>query len=213
MRVRYIGNTARDFRRTIESMRRVAVTGGIACGKSLVAQLFSERGIPVCEADTLAHALMRRGEEVFDAVVAEFGVAILDGEGQIDRRTLGAIVFREKDRLQRLNALVHPRVRLAWQRWLDAQSAPAACVVIPLLYEVGEGPAWDAVVCVAAPRRLQLQRLESRGLSGPEARARIEAQMPLVEKMERADYVVFNGGSRSLLEAQTERVIEHIRGA
>jgi dephospho-CoA kinase len=195
-------------------MVRMAVTGGIACGKSTVGAILAERGIPVCEADLLAHAEMQKGRPVFRAVVEAFGDGILDASGQIDRAGLGRQVFSDPEKLTRLNRLVHPAVREAWRRWLDEREGDccAAAVVIPLLYEVKEDQGWDAVVCVSSRTQMQLARLQERGLTEAEARSRMAAQMPLAAKMERADYVICNYGTIEILKEQAELVARAIYG-
>jgi dephospho-CoA kinase len=199
----------------VEAPVKLAVTGGIGCGKSVVGRWLAAQGVPVCEADDVAHELLRRGEPVAAAVRCEFGEAIVGADGEIDRRRLGAIVFADPGRLARLNELVHPEVLARLHQWAASAEAraPAVAAVIPLLFEVGDERAWDRTVCVAAPQADQLARLEARGLRPAEARQRLAAQMALNEKMERADRVVFNGGSVTLLEEQMRRVLQGTRPA
>jgi len=194
-------------------MLRVAVTGGIACGKSLVGSCLGRMGFAVCEADELAHRVMLPGQPAFDAVVARFGKGIVGADGRIERKVLGRLVFGCPESLAALNAAVHPHVIAAWGKWLDEldrRALPAAAVVAPLLYESGRGAGWDAVICVASPRREQLRRLTERGLSEAEAVLRIEAQMPLDRKVGLADYVVANTGALAALEDQVTMVANAI---
>lgn len=192
----------------------IAITGGIACGKSIVGSLMAAQGIPVREADQIAHEVLARGTEVYAAVVNAFGAAVLDSQGGVDRRRLGAIVFADPVRRAHLNDLTHPEILRRLHEWLGDQTgrAPIAAGIVPLLYEARDEGAWNVTVCVAAPGDEQRKRLGQRGLSAQEARARIGAQMPLVEKMERSDYVIYNCGSVSLLEEQVDRVVRKIRG-
>jgi len=193
-------------------MVRLAVTGGIACGKSTVASVLAARGIPVCEADALAHDLMRPGQPVYDRVVEAFGRGILDGKGEIDRDRLGARVFSDEEERARLNERVHPGVVAAWTAWLDGldRAEPVAAVVVPLLHEVGAHGGWDAVICVAAREETQLRRLQERGLSREQAVARVRAQWPVARKMVASDYVILNEGSLMMLEEQTMRIIRRV---
>jgi dephospho-CoA kinase len=195
-------------------MVRIAITGGIACGKSLLAACLAERGVQVCEADELAHAVLARGQPVHAAVVAEFGGGILERSGEIDRQALGREVFDDERKRARLNALTHPEIMRRLNAWLArmAREGSGVAAVIPLLYEIGGEGRWGRVVCVAAPERLQIERLAARGLSPVEARRRIAAQLPLVEKMARADHVIFNCASQDLLRAQADRMWERIQG-
>lgn len=192
-------------------MKKIALTGGIACGKSLTGLFMTEEGVPVCDADQLAHALMRKGQPVYDDVVQEFGCEILDRDGEIDRLRLGRVVFDDPGRRAVLNALVHPAVRHAIQQWLEGHAAfPVAVVIIPLLYEAGIEIGWDAVISVASPRDNQWTRLMERGLTEREAAQRLAAQLPQVEKMSRADWVIFNSGTRELLKEQVKAVLRRI---
>ena len=197
------------------SMVRIAITGGIACGKSLVASYVAELGIPVCEADGLAHAVLAPGEAVHKAVVERFGREIVGSDGAIDRVRLGRLVFEDERRLAELNALTHPEILRRLRVWLSARGAevPVVAAVIPLLYEIGDEANWDRVVCVAAPEADQRRRLAERGLTAEEVRLRVASQWPQVRKTERADFVIFNGGSRELLRQQTNDVMRTIRGA
>ena len=193
-------------------MIRIAITGGIACGKSTVGKTFAGAGIPVCEADLLAHDLMRRGQPVYDEVVEAFGGDILAADGSIARGRMAERVFAESRELETLNNIVHPAVRRAWEDWLSGCPAdvPAVAVIIPLFNEIGEGAGWDVVIAVIASEVIQVERLAGRGLSEEEARARMRAQMPLTEKARRADFVIVNEGSEEILIQQTERVLQSI---
>ena len=189
-------------------MLRVALTGGIACGKSLAGSFLARHGAEICEADALAHAEMKPGEPGYQGVVEAFGSGILDARSEIDRWKLGRRVFARPAELARLNGLVHPGVRRRWAEWLRTRSerARVAVVIVPLLYEIGAERGWDAVVCVGGPVRLQMDRLRARGFTDMESERRISAQMPLAIKMARSDVVVWNGGTgKSLLAQQMER--------
>lgn len=192
-------------------MVRIAVTGGIACGKSLVGSVLTDRGVPVLDTDHVACELMQPGEEVYRRVVEAFGRDILN-KGSIDRGKLGGLVFADARKRHLLNELVHPEVRRRWRAWLGGQDGKgaAAAVIIPLLYEIGEQAGWDAVVCVACARKTQMDRLRQRGLSEVEGCRRIDAQMPLAEKVVRADYVIVNQGGKWLAKAQVGRVLGSI---
>ncbi|MEI6515802.1 MAG: dephospho-CoA kinase [bacterium] len=195
-------------------MIKIAVTGGIACGKSVVGQIIAREGVPVCEADEVGHEVLERNPEVREKVIREFGREITGSDGLIDRTALGRLVFADPGRREALNALVHPAIMGRIADWVKSQATGANCVavIIPLLYEIGAEKEWDKVICVGAPEAEQLQRLTERGLSPDEAQARIAAQMSLATKMERADFVIYNCGSKALLEEQTKQVMRNIRG-
>lgn len=195
-------------------MVTLAITGGIACGKSLVGQYLHEMGIAVCDADDVGHGLLAERGNIYDAVVDAFGHGILCPDGAIDRRALGGVVFSDPRSLARLNALMHPEIMRRLRQWVSSRPSGTgyAAVVVPLLHEVGDEEHWDVVACVAATASEQLRRLGDRGMSPAEALARIRSQWTQAEKMERSDYVIYNCGSKELLREQTERMMRSIRG-
>ena len=170
----------------------------IATGKSAVAELWRARGATVVDTDALAHAALEPGTETYRQIVAEFGRGILRPDGRVNRPALGEIVFNDAAQRAKLNALVHPVVRAQWQ------GAQADVVMIPLLYEVGAEKEFDAVVVVGCSEATQLARLAAKGLTEPQARARIAAQWPVAQKMDRGDFVIWNDGSRAILARQAE---------
>lgn len=197
---------------------KICITGGIACGKSLVGGFLQELGVPVRDADDICRELTAPGGELYDRVVAAFGPGIAPGGGGIDRRALGEIVFSDPERRLALNGIVHPAVRRELEAWAAGsdcrETLPLRCVaaVIPLVFEVEWENSWDKIVCVSAPASFQLERLKRRGLSGAAATARIEAQLSLNEKMRRAHYVIFNSGDRECARIQTLKVVHDITG-
>lgn len=140
----------------------------------------------------------------------EFGKSVLTADGEIDRRKLGAIVFGDTRKRARLEAIVHPITRRAWQRELARcrreRKFSVAIVDVPLLYEVKIEGCFDAVIVVGASRSTQLARLRARGLSRREAETRIAAQWPLQQKLDQADYVIWNDGSQALLRRQVNQI-------
>ncbi|MDD5679320.1 MAG: dephospho-CoA kinase [Kiritimatiellae bacterium] len=200
---------------------RLCVTGGIACGKSLVGAYLEAIGVAVIDADAVCHGLMRAGAPLFGQIVAAFGREILAPDGGIDRAVLGRRVFGDATALGRLNALLHPAARDAIERWVLARREEArrnmgpgwrggVAAIIPLLYEAAWEAAWDRVICVAAPIALQRERLRSKGYTEEEVHNRLAAQLPVEEKMKRADYVVFNAGTLSCAQIQTVQVMQQI---
>jgi dephospho-CoA kinase len=192
-------------------MIRVAITGGIACGKSLVGEMFSDAGTSVCDADDLAHSLMVPGTTVYKGIIKEFGECILAANGDIDRQKLGKLVFSDECARLILNGLVHPAVKELLESWLDRHSMePVAAAIVPLLYEAEMADGWDAIICVSCGFDVQLQRLKERGFSEIEARQRISAQLPVYIKMENADFVIYNNGTILMLRKQVIKVLRHI---
>ncbi len=193
----------------------LGVTGGIACGKSEVGRILGEMGFSVCDADRVAHDLMKKGTPVFRQVVNHFGTRILTDEGEISRLNLGKIVFEDPEQRKVLNDLVHPTVREALAKWIDKMRSEgqSSAGLIPLLFESGmQNLEWDAVVCVSSRETDVFQRLEKRGLSREEAEKRVRSQMPLAEKEKLADYVVPNHGTLGELELVARKTVEAIVG-
>jgi dephospho-CoA kinase len=187
-------------------MLLVGLTGNIASGKSTVAQLLSERGATIIDADVLARRAVERGSQAFDAIVKRWGTSVLSPDGHLDRAALRRTVFGNPRELEALNEIVHPEVeRLRNQRIAEARARGDRVVVcdIPLLFEKKMVDAFDRIVLVDAPRPLRLERLVvDRGLRETEAMDMIAAQMPADLKRARADFVVENQGTLTALEDQ-----------
>jgi dephospho-CoA kinase len=188
----------------------VGLTGGIGSGKSAVTRLLAERGAAVVDADVVAREVVAPGTPGLAAVVEAFGEQVLRPDGSLDREALGRRVFADRDELARLNAIVHPRVgeRTA-ELMAEAEASGTRVLVhdVPLLVENGLAGLYDLVVVVAATPATQLDRLvRLRGMTEPDARARIDAQAPLADKLAVASHVVRNDGSREELLAQVERL-------
>lgn len=193
-------------------MHLFGLTGGIASGKSAVAARLRDRGVPVIDADQLARDAVAPGTEALAAIVKRFGADILLPDGSLDRKKLGAIVFKDEEKRNALNAIVHPQVTLltfaASKAYRDEGEALVAYEAA-LIVENGIADAFRPLVVVAAPEDVQLARIMKRdGLTEDEARARIASQMPLAEKIKVADYVIENTGSRGDLERRTDAVLD-----
>jgi dephospho-CoA kinase len=197
-------------------MLRVGLTGGIATGKTTVAAILRKLGCHMLDADKIAHHLIEPGAAAYEDVVREFGPGILTADGRVDRKKLGAIVFADPARLERLNAIVHPRVLETQDRELEsierADSHAIAVVEAALLIEAGYAPKLDCLVVTWCTPEQQLARLTrqdadgvaGRGLTIEQARQRIAAQMPIEEKRRMADEVIDCSGS---LENTREQVV------
>ncbi len=184
----------------------IGLTGNIATGKSTVGRLLADLGAQVIDADQVAHAVMRRGRTAWQEVVLAFGLAVLGPDGEIDRRKLGAIVFRDPAALRRLEDIVHPAVRAAMRACTRRSQAPVVVYEAIKLLESGAAEDCDAVWVVTCPRAVQVERLmRTRGLSRAEAELRIDAQPPPEEKLARADVVITNDGSLEETRQQVER--------
>ncbi len=199
-------------------MLRVGLTGGIASGKTTVAQFMAEMGCHVIAADQIAHALMEPGGEAYDDIVREFGRQILLPDGRVDRNRLGAIVFSNAAKLARLNQITHPRVTALILLRLNEreQSEPSASreiVVIEaaLLVEAGFHRHVNRLIVVDCGREQQIARLVERGLSREQAESRLAAQMPAEEKRRYAHYVIDSSGPKENTRLQVERIVQELR--
>ena len=187
----------------------VGLTGGIATGKSSVAELLRRHGVPVLDADRAARELTLPGCPALAALRARFGEGIFTPGGELDRAALGRVVFADPRARADLERLLHPLIaqRLAQELGrLGEQPEPPPLVVveIPLLFEVAVPLAIDLVLVVSATPEQQLARLVAAGMDPEQARGRLAAQLPIAAKRERADLVVENTGSRQELERHFE---------
>jgi dephospho-CoA kinase len=194
----------------------VGLTGGVATGKSTIANLLKRYGAVVIDADELAHEVVAPGKPAWREIVSTFGRRILDPDRSINRHALGAIVFRDKSKLRRLERMIHPRVARQ-QVCLTRQAArkdPRAVVIydVPLLFETGIDKRVDTTVVVTADRDTQIARLRKRnGLSRAEAIRRIRSQMPLSKKIRLADIVIDGTLPLSKLVKQTAHLFEQFK--
>lgn len=189
-------------------MKRIALTGGIACGKTTLAGILCEGGCDVLDTDALAHALEAPGGAAVAPIVAAWGSDMQAADGGIDRHRLAQKVFSDPTARLRLNGIVHPLIKANLICWLATPGDRTKVAVIPLLFEVGWDEGWDAVVCVACSEAEQMRRLQARGLSEAEARARMAAQLPLSEKMRRASHVIQNEGNLNALRREAIRLMD-----
>src|SRR5712671_7428815 len=196
-------------------MLRLGLTGGIASGKSAVAAMLREMGFAVLDADSLAHRLIEPGQPAYAEVLQEFGQAVLAPDGRVGRAKLSAIVFADRARLDRLNAIVHPRVAEAvfrqFEEWQRGGTRDAAFVEAALLIESGIHKKLDGLVVAWCKPEQQLERLVARGLSEAEARRRIAAQLPVEEKLRLATEQIDCSGSLEETRRQVEALASKLR--
>ncbi len=180
-------------------MLRLGLTGGIASGKSAVAAMLREIGFAVLDADSLAHRLIERGEPAHDEILREFGPAITDASGRINRAQLANVVFADRAKLDRLNAIVHPRVAdvvfRQFNEWERNGVRDAAFVEAALLIEAGLDKKLDGLIVAWCKPEQQLERLVARGLTEAEVRRRIAAQLSVEEKLRHATEKIDCSGS------------------
>lgn len=193
---------------------RVALTGGIATGKSFCLARFAALGVPAIDADALAREAVAPGSPALADVRARFGQSVMAADGSLDRAALGRIVFSDHAARADLEAIIHPAVYRRISEWFVtlAPGTPLAIADIPLLFETGHGPDFHRVVVCACEPAEQLRRLMIRDrLSEPDARARLNAQWPIQEKAARADYVIRTDGTMADTEARVRTVYESLK--
>ena len=197
-------------------MLRVGLTGGLASGKSFVGHALADLGCHLIEADELGHQVLLPGGEAYDAVVNEFGEAILDPDRYIDRRKLSALVWDNPERLAKLNSLVHPPVIARQQRTMEeiARRDSQAIVVVEaaILVETGSYKRFDRLIVVVCTVEQQMERAMKRGTyTREEVLARLGRQLPLEEKVRVAHYVIDTSGSKENTLEQVRNVYNSLR--
>ncbi|MDT0178725.1 dephospho-CoA kinase [Microbacterium sp. ARD31] len=198
-------------------MTLIALTGGIASGKSTIARRLAEHGAVIVDADAIVREVQQPGSPVLAEIAAAFGNDVLTGTGELDRPLLASRVFGDEDAVRRLNAIVHPAVRVeSAARFEAAQAAdPSAVVVydVPLLLEARAEDPWELVVVAYAPVELRRERLVSlRGMSPADADARIASQVDDERRLAIADVVIDTSGSMAQTLSQVDALWERVAG-
>ena len=187
-------------------MRVIGLTGGIGCGKSLAAQYFAELGALVIDADQLARAAIERGSDGFDEVVAIFGDGILK-DGNIDRRVLGDLIFKDPAAKKQLESIIHPFVRREFEEAVASLKGDQVLVYeIPLLVETGAQERFDVVITVESEMENRVARLRGRGMHISEIEGRVAAQATREQRIAVADFLIENDGSEDELLRQVENI-------
>jgi dephospho-CoA kinase len=195
----------------IPEEKRFAVTGGIACGKSVFARFLVESGCEVLDADDVVHRLEAPDGRAVPLLADAFGSTVCSADGGILRKVLGRLVFSDPVARKRLNAIIHPLVRNELDAWFRRpQTGRLRFAVVPLLFEAGWRDQFDRVVCLACSAAKQTERLISRGLTDKEAALRIGAQMPIGEKVRLSDRVVWNDGSLEALRREADGLVRDL---
>jgi len=196
-------------------MLRVALTGGIATGKSYCLEQFERLGAKTIDADVLARDAVAKDSDGLKAVVRRFGGGVMTPDGDLDREALGRIVFEDPAARHDLEAIIHPVVYGAisrWFEWLDANERSGThtdtigIADIPLLFETGHQTDFDAVIVAACRRDQQIERLMARGLTRTDAEHRLAAQLPIEEKTRDAEFVIDTSGPYSDTDARIKQV-------
>ncbi len=193
-------------------MLKIGITGGIGCGKSEVCRLLEEKGIPIIHADLVAREMIDSREEIKSQIKAAFGDDVYFPDGKLDRKKVANIIFNDEDAKQTINQIVHPHVIQYQKTELEKLERSGkykfAGVEAALIFEAGAEKQFDVIVVVAASQETVIQRLMKRdGLSREGILKRIQSQMPLSEKIKRADIVVHNDGSLDELNHEVNRLL------
>jgi len=179
-------------------------------GKSTSARLLRSRGVPVVDTDDLAREVVEPGQPALAEVLAAFGREMAGPDGRLRREELARLVFADATARQRLEAILHPRIRERWRAQIETwrtEGRPLAVVVIPLLFETKAEAELDATICVACSAATQQQRLLARGWSPEQIEQRVQAQWPIETKMARANYLIWTEAALDVHDAQIERVL------
>jgi dephospho-CoA kinase len=196
-------------------MLKVAITGGAGSGKSTVARLFAELGVPVLDADAVARRAVAPGTPAWQELRRLYGPEYFLANGELDRAKVAARVFADPEEKRRLEAVIHPRVAReikARLKELEAQGAPLVLVEVPLLFEAGLAGAYDKIIVVDADLSDQVQRLSARdGRGAAEIEGILKAQLPLQEKVKKADFVVDNRGGLNLTLNQVKIILGELQ--
>ncbi len=191
---------------------RIGLTGGLGCGVSEVARILAEKGVPVVSGDRAGHKALT-SDDIKAALVERFGASVVLPDGTVDRRTLGGLVFSDRDALRDLNRIIHPTLLQILQKETIEQEQKSGVVIVDaaLIYEWELTDFFDCIIAVTAPLETRLLRVMRRdGLSRGDALQRLQAQLPIEEKAKRADYVIINDGSLEKLRTQTEEIWKRI---
>jgi dephospho-CoA kinase len=198
-------------------MLKVGLTGGIACGKTVVRRRLEERGIPTLDADAVVHRLLQAETDVTRRIAETFGETVIAPDGSVDRKALGGIVFADEEARKKLNAIVHPGVWREVERFFDEReeaSDPVAVVDAALMIETGSYRRYDRLVVVHCRPELQLERLMARdGLSREDAERRIRSQMPIEQKLPFADFLVDTSGTIEETLKRTDDLASQLKGS
>ncbi len=198
------------------AIRKIALTGGIATGKTYVADRLRAAGVPIVDADVLAREVVALGTPALTAVRQRFGPDVIRRDGTMDRVRVGQIIFKDKRARQDLEAIIHPAVQKAIDKYFAAlpKKTPFAVADIPLLFETGREKQFELVVVVACPRAMQLQRMMERDkLSKEDADRRLAAQWPIEKKVEKATFVIKTDGTFDETDAQIQALIVKLSDA
>jgi dephospho-CoA kinase len=189
------------------------LTGGLGMGKSAAAEILRDQGVPVVDTDELARQLVQPGEPALAEIQKAFGQEILAPDGHLRRAELARIVFADAAEREKLEAILHPRIRARWQaqaeRW-RGENCAVGLVVIPLLFETAAETAFDQIICVACSPSGQRERLRARGWTAEQIHGRIAAQLPTHQKMARSHFVIWTEGVLASHQQQANMIFQRL---
>lgn len=188
-----------------QEVLRIGLTGGIASGKTLVADMFAELGVPIIDTDEIARQVVARGQPALAEIVAEFSAGILTPDGDLDRASLRRIVFQDESRRRRLEAILHPRIRETTLRTSETANGPYQVLVVPLLVETGFQPLVDRILVVDCLESTQRERLLARDNETPaQVERMMAAQLSRAQRLEAAQDIIDNSGTQDATRRQVE---------
>lgn len=193
----------------------IGLTGGIGSGKSTVANIFSQYGFPIIDSDKIARDVVEPSEEAWQKIVQHFGKKILNTDNTINRKELGEIIFRDHEKREKLNQITHPIIisRILAEAKALQKNHKHIIVEVPLLYESNSTNLFDLIIVVYVNKNIQLQRVIERDrIEQDLALAKIDAQLSLEIKKDKADFVVYNDDGLEKTKQQVEAIVEIIRG-
>jgi dephospho-CoA kinase len=194
-------------------MKVCGLTGGLGMGKSTAAEFLRARRVPVVDTDELARQLVQPGRPALAEIQAGFGNNIIAPDGRLRRDELARIVFADAAARQKLEAILHPRIRERWLAQIETwrgENHPLAVVVIPLLFETRAESLFNKIICVACSAPTQRQRLLSRGWTPNQIGQRLAAQWPVEQKIARSDFVVWTDGTLDTHTQQLEQILQKL---
>jgi len=191
----------------------IGLTGGIATGKSSVSKMLQKKGFEVVDADQIVYDLQQKGQSLLKEMTKTFGLTILNEDGSLNRGALGNVIFGDPSARAKLEELIHPEVKKECIRRMSEFSGDVLFLDVPLLFEAGFDDLTDGNVVVCAAKETQMKRLMLRDKRNiADAQMRIDAQMPLADKIAQADYVINNDGDMDLLAANVEKFLKNLKG-
>ncbi|HEY4416683.1 MAG TPA: dephospho-CoA kinase [Verrucomicrobiae bacterium] len=194
-------------------MKTYGLTGGVGMGKSTAAGFFFKLGVRVVDTDEIARQIVQCGQPALREIQGQFGADIVSAHGELKREELARIVFADESARKKLEAILHPRIREIWQMQLEIwrkENCAVALVVIPLLFETQAETSFDKIICVASSSATQKRRLSQRGWSSEQIGQRIQAQLPVEQKIARADFLIWTEGALAVHESQAAIVLKKL---